>query len=235
VTSSHSSRSVRGSDRRTALRFGAVGLGALVVSGLSPQVFAQRKPAGPDTVPVEELMKQTGLPDLAIGKADAPVTIVEYASMTCGHCASFHTKVYGAIKEKYVDTGKVRFVFREFPLDDFAMAASMLGRCTGSPEKALAFTSVLFAKQEEWAFVRENKVGALFKFAKQAGFTQENFDKCLTDQKMLDEIAAGRERGSKVFGVSATPAFFINGKRFTGRSDQFEAFDAVIQPLLPKS
>jgi protein-disulfide isomerase len=222
-------------DRRMALRLGAGGLALTAVGSFGSRAMAQRKPAGPDTIAVEDLMKPTGLPDLAIGKADAPVTIVEYASMTCGHCASFHTKAYPQLKEKYIDTGKVRFVFREFPLDDFAMAASMLGRCTGGPEKALAFTSVLFAKQEEWAFVRDNKVGALFKFAKQAGFTQDSFDKCLTDQKMLDELAAGRERGTKVFGVNATPAFFINGKRFTGRSDQIEAFDAVIQPLLPKS
>lgn len=222
-------------DRRAALRLTTCSIALAAAGGFGSTAMAQRKPAGPDTVDVAELMKATGLPELAIGNADAPVTIVEYASMTCGHCASFHTKVYATLKEKYVDTGKVRFIFREFPLDDFAMAASMLGRCTGSPEKALAFTSILFAKQEEWAFVRENKVGALFKFAKQAGFTQDSFDKCLTDQKMLDEIAAGRERASKVFSVTATPTFFINGKRFSGRSDQVDAFDAVIQPLLPKS
>jgi protein-disulfide isomerase len=222
-------------NRRGALCLTISSIAVTATSGFNSPALAQRKPAGPDTIDVAELMKATGLPELAIGKADAPVTIVEYASMTCGHCATFHTKTYPTIKEKYVDSGKVRFIFREFPLDDFAMAASMLGRCTGSPDKALAFTSVLFAKQEEWAFVRDNKVGALFKFAKQAGFTQENFDKCLTDQKVLDELAAGRERASKVFGVTSTPSFFINGKRFSGRSDQIEAFDAVIQPLLPKS
>ena len=128
----------------------------------------------------------------------------------------------------------MRFIFREFPLDNLAAAASMLARCSGN-DKAVAMTSALFAKQEEWAFVRTNPIPELFKFARQAGFTQESFDKCLTDQKLLDDVVATRERASKTFGVNATPSFFINGKRMTDRTDQLESFDKIIQPLLPKS
>jgi protein-disulfide isomerase len=222
----------RGQSRRSALVL--VG-SALAMTPLSTFAFAQRKPVGPDQIDVAELMKAGNLPELSLGKDDAPCTIVEYASMTCGHCAAFHTKVYPTLKTKYVETGKVRFVFREFPLEDFAMAASMLARGTGSPEKALALVSILFAKQEDWAFAKTNKIVPLFQIAKQAGFTQESFDKVLTDQKLLEDIAAIRERADKVFAVRATPTFFINGRRLTDRSDSIESFDKAIEPLLTKS
>lgn len=222
-------------DRRAVLRLGGAGL---VLTSLSSSfALAQRKPAGPDTVPIDQLMKPGALPDLAIGKADAPVTIVEYASLTCGHCANFHNKVYPALKERYIDTGKVRFIFREFPLDPLAVAGSMLARCAGKDkvENAYAMNSILFAKQEQWAFVRSNPVPELFKIAQQAGFTQDAFDKCLTDDKLMADVEGSREAASKAFTINATPTFFINGRRFAGRADQVEAFAAVIDPLLPKS
>jgi protein-disulfide isomerase len=220
-------------DRRRALTLTAVAA-LLPIAGTA---WAQRKPAGPEQVDVTALMAPGPLPDLILGKADAPVTIVEYASKTCGHCANFHNKVYPELKSRYIDTGKVRFVYREYPIDDVAMAASMLARCAGATnqEAAFAMTSVLFQRQENWAFVRGNPVPELFKVARQAGFTQESFEKCLTDQKLMEGIAAIRERGSKDFGVNATPTFFINGKRFADRSDQIEAFAKAIDPLLPKS
>jgi protein-disulfide isomerase len=152
--------------------------------------------------------------------------------MTCGHCATFHNKVFPGLKEKYIDTGKVRFIFREFPLDNLAAAASMLARCSGGGDKSYAMAGALFAKQEAWAFVRGNPVPELFKMARQAGFTQESFDKCLTDQKLLDDITAARERAAKTFGVNSTPTFFINGKRLTDRSDTIDSFSKAIDPLL---
>ena len=174
-------------------------------------------------------MKAGSLPDLVLGKADAPITVVEYASMTCGHCATFHNKVFPALKEKYIDAGKVRLVFREFPLDNLAAAASMLARCAGG-EKTLPLISVLFAKQEEWAFVKGDPRPELFKVAKQAGFTQESFDKCLADQKLLEDITAVRTRGAETFGVSSTPTFFINGKKLAGAS--LDDFEKAFAPIL---
>ncbi len=203
--------------------------GAAVAAALP--ALAQSR--GPAEVPVEELMKPVGLPDLALGPKDAKVTIVEYASMTCGHCAHFTKDVWPELKKKYVDTNKVHYVFREFPLDNLAAAASMLARCTGE-DKAFSLIEVLFEKQNEWAFGEGNPVPRLFEIAKQAGFTQESFDKCLTDQKLLDEITAGRTRAGEVFGVSATPTFFINGKKLDG-APTMEKFDAMIEPLLAKS
>lgn len=191
--------------------------------------FAQKK-TGPAEVPVEELMKPGDLEDIAIGSKDAKVTIVEYASMTCGHCQKFQTSVFPQLKTKYIDSNKVRFVTREFPLDNLAAAASMLARCAGG-EKTFPMIETLFEKQADWAFTQGNPVPKLFDIAKQAGFTQESFDKCLTDQKLLDSITNGRKRASETFGVSATPTFFINGKRLT-ETPTIEAFDKVLEPLL---
>ncbi len=193
---------------------------------LSGPAFAQR--GGPAQVPVDELMK-TDLPEIVLGKADAPVTIVEYASMTCGHCAAFHNTVLPKLKEKYIDAGKARLVFRDFPLDNVAAAVSMLGRCVGG-DGASAFISEMFKRQNDWAFQQGSPLPRLFELARQAGFTQASFDKCLTDQKLLEQIEAGRKRASEKFGVNATPTFFVNGKRLTGVS--LGDFEKAIDPLL---
>jgi len=176
------------------------------------------------------LMKPTDLADIAIGPADAKVTVVEYGSMTCGHCMNFATKVFPDFRTKYIESGKVRFVFREFPLDNLAAAASMLARCAGG-DKTFPMVETLYAKQADWAFTQGNPVPKLFDIAKQAGFTQESFDKCLTDQKLLEQITAGRTRAGETFGVSATPTFFINGKRLQD-VPTVENFAKIIDPLL---
>ena len=218
--------------RRSAVALG-LGLGASTLTlATSRAVFAQRRKNRSElsaTVPLEELMQPNPLGEIIVGNADAPITIVEYASLTCSHCASFHTKVFPVLKEKYVDSGKVRFFLREFPLDNLAAAASMLTRCVDA-DKAYPMITVLFSKQDEWAFAQQ-PVPELFRFAKQAGFTQETFDKCLTDQKKLDDIIAVRERASSKFEIEGTPAFFINGRRHTG-SPTVEDFDKALLPLL---
>jgi protein-disulfide isomerase len=207
----------QGISRRDALKMaaGVAALSVLTTWGLSYPARAQRNKKGPSEISVEELMKPGPLPDLVVGKADAPITVVEYASMTCGHCAHFHNTEFPTLKEKYIDTGKVRFIMREFPLDNLAAAASMLARCAGEG-KALPLISALFAKQDDWAFVKGDPRPELLKFAKQAGFTQESFEKCLTDQKLLDDISSIRSRAADTFGVNATPTFFVNGKKLNG-------------------
>ena len=196
-------------------------LAAGALFGSAPLAFAQ----GPSN---EELMRPGALPDLVLGKADAPVTIIEYASMTCPHCANFHKTTYPALKSKYIETGKVRFIFREFPLDDLAVAASMLARCAGG-EKSMALIDVLFASQDKWA--TRDPIPALLQIAKQAGFTQASFDTCLKDQKLYNDILAVRERGSKEFKVESTPTLFVNGKLQKGGAT-IEELDKLIQPFL---
>lgn len=209
-----------------ALSIAAVGTLLTLSSGMS---LAQQK-KGPAEVPVEELMKAGDLAETAIGAADAKITVVEYGSMTCGHCANFATKVFPELKTKYIDTNKVRFVFREFPLDNLAAAASMLARCAGG-DKTFPMVETLYEKQADWAFTNGNPVPKLFDIAKQAGFTQESFDKCLTDQKLLEQITAQRTSASDKFGVSSTPTFFVNGKRLQ-ETPTVAAFDKMIEPLL---
>jgi protein-disulfide isomerase len=219
--------------RRHVLQLGAsLAAMALIAGafGLPHSASAQRRKPGPSEVSMDELMKAGSLPDLVLGNADAPITVVEYASMTCGHCAAFHNKVFPTLKEKYIDTGKVRFIMREFPLDNLAAAASMLARCAGDG-KTFPLISALFSKQDDWAFVRGDPKPNLFKIAQQAGFTQESFEKCLTDQKLLDDISAVRSRAVDTFGVSATPTFFINGKKLNA-GPTLEEFDKAFSSIL---
>lgn len=212
--------------RRAAL----AGIAAATLA-LAPAAHAQRKD-GPAEVPVEELMKPGDLPELSVGSPDAKVVIVEYASLTCGHCATFHNKVLPELKAKYLDTGKARLIMRQFPLNNVDAAAMMLTRCV-APDKTIALIDTFYHTQAEWAFKEGNPVPRLFEMAKQAGFTQETFDKCLTDQPLLDKLTAMRTRASEKFGVAATPTFFINGKRLQA-SPTLPEFDKVIEPLLPK-
>lgn len=178
-----------------------------------------------DTVDVAELMQPSKLGDIAIGSDTAPVTIVEYASMTCGHCADFSVKTFPQIKERYIDTGKVRFILREFPLDPLAAGAFMLARCAGK-DKYYSLVETLFAQASKW--VVPNPLPALFAIAKQAGFTQQSFDECLSNQKLLDDLEEVRKRGAEKFKIQSTPTFFINGERFVG-AQPFSEFEKAVE------
>jgi protein-disulfide isomerase len=183
--------------------------GALVLAA-SPALAAETS-AG--KVPVEELMAPNALPDIVEGDANAPVTIVEYASMTCSHCAAFHKDVYPALKKNYVDTGKAKFILREFPLDPLAFAAFMLARELG--DKRDAVVDLLFAQQKNWAFV-DNPLDGLANVLKQAGLGQDKFDAVLKDKALYEKINAVRTRANEKFGVNSTPTFFVNGDKYTG-------------------
>lgn len=185
------------------------------------------KPDG--DVDMAKALEPGALPEMSMGKADAPITVIEYFSMTCPHCAHFHNETFDKIKEKYIDTGKMRFIAREFPFDPRAAAAFMLARC--APNGAyFPMVSMLFKQQQTWATADDGKA-ALLQMSKLAGFTQESFEKCLTDQKLLNDVNAVRERGSKDFGVNATPTFLINGKRYAGAMS-VETMSALLDSLL---
>ena len=134
------------------------------------------------------------LGDRVLGKDDAPVTIVEYASMTCPHCAHFHETTYPELKKRYIDTGKVRFIFREFPLDPLAAGASMLARCADK-DKFYPLIETLFQQQTKWAV--EKPIPQLMAIAKQAGMSEQTFNACLSDQKMLDAMQAEQKRATE--------------------------------------
>ena len=178
-----------------------------------------------------DVAKPQSLPDMALGPADAKVTIVEYASMTCPHCAAFNVQVFPKIKSEFIDSGKVRYVFREFPLDIKAAAGSMLARCiaNGDPGKYFAVTDLLFKSQSDW--VAKNTAEALGRIGKQAGLSQAQVEKCLKDQALLDKIAADQKYASDILKVDSTPTFFINGEKIKGEAS-IEEFEKKINPLL---
>src|SRR5215475_10297093 len=187
---------------------------------------AQSGPSG--EVPMADLLVPGPLGDEIQGQADAPVTIVEYASMTCPHCSHFHESTFPEMKKKYIDTGKVRFVFREFPLDPLALAASLLARCAGK-DKYFPLIDAFFAQQKDW--VVQKPLQPMFAIAKQAGFTQQSFDECLANQQMLTNLEEQRARATQKFKVNSTPTFFINGKTVRGALTP-EELDKQVAPYL---
>ena len=194
--------------------------GALLLS----TVPARAEKAAAGKASVEELMAPNALPDIVEGKADAPVTIVEYASMTCSHCAAFHHEVYPELKKTYIDTGKVKFILREFPLDPLATAAFMLARDMG--DKRDAAVDLLFSQQKNWAFT-DAPIDGLANVLKQAGVTREKVDAVLKDQELYKKINDVRDRGAQKFGVNSTPTFFINGDKYAGEMSVAD-FDKII-------
>ena len=202
---------------------------ATTVAVTSP---ASETAAGVPDFPLAELLVPGPLPDNVLGNAKAPVTIVEYASMTCPHCANFHTTTFKELKTKYIDTGKAKLIFREFPLDNLAASVSLLSRCV-EPSKFFGFIGVMFENQQVWAYGEGDPRPRLLVLAKQAGFTEESFNKCITDQAMLDKVVAVRQRADDVFKVGSTPTFFINGHLLKGGGDLAE-FETLMAPYLPK-
>jgi protein-disulfide isomerase len=178
-----------------------------------------------------DVAKPVSLPDMALGPANAPVTITEFASMTCPHCAAFTEKVFPKIKSEYIDSGKIRFVFREFPLDIKAAAGSMLARCIAKDDagKYFAVVDLLFRQQEGW--VMKNTTESLVRIGKQAGLSQQQVEACLQDQALLNKLEADRKYANEVLKVNSTPTFFINGEMVKGEQS-FEEFDKRIKSLL---
>jgi len=216
--------------RRNAIITGAAVLaaggfaGAFLLNGRSGEVAA----AAAESVPIADLMQAGPLGDQVLGSEKAPVTIVEYASMTCPHCANFAVNVLPKIKERYIDTGKVRFVFREFPFDPVATGAFMLARCADK-DKYFPMIEILFQQQNKWA-VRE-PMEPLLSIAKQVGFTESTFKECLANQKVLDGIEWVRNRATDKFKVESVPTFFVNGEKVNG-AVSIDEFDKIIQPYL---
>ncbi len=216
-------------NRRRLLEFGvAAGLTLAGLAGLAPSLSRPAHAQG-TVIPVAQLMAPQALPDIPIGKADAPVTVIEYASMTCSHCAAFHAMTYPTLIKNYVDTGKVRFILREFPLDPLATAAFMLARCSGT-DKRNAVVDLLFDQQKNWAFT-DKPLAALADFLKQTGMTQAAFEACINNQDLYEQVSQERDNAAQKFGIDATPTFFFNGHKISGELSP-DVLDKMLQPLL---
>ena len=200
---------------RRELAMAALALGA----GAGTTLLLQRErgvvvtPAQAADPSVADLMQPNPLGEMAIGTDSAPITVIEYASMTCPHCAHFSETTFPELKKRYIDTGKVRFLFREFPLDRLAFAGFLLARCV-PPDKYFPMIETLFAQQRDW--VVQSPLQPMRAIAKQAGVSQEAFDACLEDRKLIEGIEKVRSQAADKFGVNSTPTFFVNGKRLPG-------------------
>jgi protein-disulfide isomerase len=201
--------------------------GLFALAGLSPLRLITEAMAQS----AADVAKPQSLPDMAIGPANASVTITEYASMTCPHCANFNEAVFPKLKSEYIDSGKVRYVFREFPLDIKAAAGSMLARCIAKDDapKYFAVIDLLFRQQNEW--VLKNTTETLTRIGKQAGLSQQQVEACLKDQALLDKITADQKYANEVLKVNSTPTFFINGEMLKGETS-FDEFSKRINALL---
>jgi protein-disulfide isomerase len=167
--------------------------------------------------------------ELVLGDPNAPVTVIEYASLSCDHCGAFHRETLPALKERYLDTSKVKLVFRDFPLEQNALRAAMIARCAG-PERRARFIDVFFKQQEGWSHSRD-PLAAIRQLAKLGGMSDGQVEACLSDKALEDAILSARLEGQQKYGVRSTPTFVINGRVYSGNKS-VEEFAAILDPLL---
>jgi protein-disulfide isomerase len=191
--------------------------------------------AGPATKPVvadPRTALQITKEDRVLGNPDAPITIVEYASLTCPHCAHFASNVLPEIKKEWIDTGKVKLVLRDFPLDEPALRAAMITRCA-PPGRYYAFADTFFASQDKWVATKDY-LEALARLAKLGGMGKDEFDACIKNTTLENRIVEQRLIASKELDVNSTPTFFINGSKFSG-APTAEEFNKVLTNLAARS
>jgi protein-disulfide isomerase len=181
--------------------------------------------------PRQDLMAPGPLGDRVLGKADAPIAVIEYVSLTCPHCANFQKSLFPRFKKEFIDTGRVRYIVREFPIGRSAGNAAIINRC--APEDKYFFLLNQFlTRQPEWVR-QEVRLDAIYAVAKSSGMTRETFDKCLSNQTIIDGLTEVKQRGRQ-FNVIGTPTFFINGRKAQGEAT-FDEIKAMIEQAPPPS
>ncbi|MEC9022294.1 MAG: DsbA family protein [Pseudomonadota bacterium] len=166
--------------------------------------------------------------DLIVGNENAPVTIIEYSSLTCPHCSDFHKKVLPVIKREFVDTNKVRLIYRDFPLDQWALRAAIIARCAG-PKRRYRFIQTFFLQQEQWT--SGDPAAGLVALAKLGGLTMSSLEKCLSDKQMIDSVIKERLAATKQFAIRSTPTIIVNGDLYSGGLE-IEQLRSVIEEKL---
>jgi protein-disulfide isomerase len=199
----------------------------LLVSPGSPEAAAPH-PMLADAQTVLQITKD----DRILGNPEAPITIVEYASLTCPHCAHFANDVLPDIKKEWIDTGKAKLVLRDYPLDEPALRAAMIARCA-PPDRYYAFADTFFAAQEKWVRSPDYRE-ALARLAKLGGMSKEEFDACLKNTELENKIVEGRLKATQELDVNSTPTFFVNGSKFAG-APTTEEFEKLLSSLAAKS
>ncbi len=191
--------------------------------------------AAPQAAVAQAVDMKEALGERSVGSKDAPVTILAFESLSCPHCAAFHTGAFPQIKKEYIDTGKVRIVFKDFPLNAPAFWASVMVRCM-KPEQFLAMTEILFEKQRTWLSAKSEKefFDGLAQMGALGGLTRAEFDKCRENKPFVEGVLALRNDAAKTYKIQSTPTFIIGETRIEGAKD-FAEFKAVIDPLLAKA
>jgi protein-disulfide isomerase len=194
-----------------------------------PAVAVAQAAGTPAANPAHAPRRENG--DMVMGAANAPVTIIEYASLTCPHCARFHTETLPKLKADYVETGKVKFVFRDYPLDRIALAGAMIAQCAG-PERYFTFLDVFFQQQASWTKgTEQDAMTSLRRLARLGGMSDAQIDDCLKDKKVQDSILATSVAGQQQFQVKSTPTLIINGERHSGALP-YEELEKILKPLI---
>jgi len=210
---------------------GVIVVAAVVAVGLylnfTSEEVTVTQAAQPETPAVDLTVKDD---ELTYGEADAPVTIVEYASLTCPHCADFHINVLPELKSEYFDTGKARLLYRDFPLDQLALRAAVMVRCA-APERQKPLLDVLFKTQENWARAQE-PLEAVARIGRAAGMTDETLEACFNNQQVVDGVIAERLQAEQEYQISSTPSFIIDGKVYRGGMSA-EEMGRIVEDLTP--
>lgn len=201
---------------------------AIALIGLASNgAYAQKAASKASLPPINEILSER-----VLGKADAPVTVIEYASMTCPHCAAFHAGPYPALKKEYIKTGKVKFIFRDFPLDRLALAAAMMARCAPK-ERYFPVVDIILKTQQNWARVAD-PAAALSQIGLLAGISKETYQACVSNKAVFDGVMKIRNDGDKKFKVQSTPTIIVNGKTFEGQAT-IEKLREVLDAELAKA
>jgi protein-disulfide isomerase len=169
---------------------------------------------------------------IVVGKADAPVTIIEFASLGCPHCARFHQDTYPKLKKEYFDTGKAKIIFTDFPLGTPALAAAMIARCSG-PERYIGFVDMFFRAQQQWSRA-DKPIDALKKVARFGGFSGADVDACFKQQALINHIQTTARKAGQDHEINSTPSFLVNGKKISGNLPHAE-FRVIIEDALKKA
>ena len=205
---------------RRAVMVGLVGASSLCLFGLAPTPSNAKIASFTDSIK-----------EMVIGQADAPLTIVEYASLGCSHCASFHNDTYPRLKKDYIDPGKVKLVFRDFPLGTPALAATMIARCSG-PQRYFGFVNIFFRAQPQWSRA-SNPLDALIKVARFGGMSPADVQACISNQKLLDHIQGLKKKAYEEDGVNSTPYFVIGTEKLSGGLP-YDEFRKIVDRELAK-
>ena len=199
---------------------------AIALAGFGPAPIAPSAPGKIDPPTREDLLRAGPLSERTLGNPNAPIVVIEYASLTCPHCRDFHANVFPQVKRQYIDTGKVHYIVREFPIGRSAGNAAIINRCA-PPEKYFSLLDAFLSRQSEWVS-QEVRLDAIYGVAKSSGMSRETFDKCLSNQAIIDGLSEVKQRGRQ-FGVIGTPTFFVNGRKAQG-AITFEQIKALIEP-----